>query len=368
MFKNYLNKIEPKNLFLISVLILSIFGLIMVFSSSSVKGMEDYADSYYFLKKQGIFLCIGLIIFIIFSKIETNFLEKNHKLFYGIGIIMLLLVFVPILGKKAGNATRWIDLGLFSFQPIEISKYMLLIFIAKHLAIKSKRIKEFRIGVISSTLPCIPYAVLLIMQPDYGNTVLLLTTIFAMIIISGARLSHLVSIFIVLSCSFYTLILMAPYRMQRLLSFMDPYADPQGSGHQIIQSYVALAKGGLFGVGLGNSSQKLFFLPAQHNDFIFSIIAEELGLLGSSMLLCLFGFLIYSGFKILERSKDLFSRNLIAGIVIITSLQIIINLSVTVGLMPPKGIPLPLISYGGSSLVFTLLAMGLILALDKRRK
>ena len=161
---------------------------------------------------------------------------------------------------------------------------------------------------------------------------------------------------------------MAPYRMQRLLSFMDPYADPQGSGHQIIQSYVALAKGGLFGVGLGNSSQKLFFLPAQHNDFIFSIIAEELGLLGSSILLCLFGFLIYSGFKILERSKDLFSRNLIAGIVIITSLQIIINLSVTVGLMPPKGIPLPLISYGGSSLVFTLLAMGLILALDKRRK
>jgi cell division protein FtsW len=151
------------------------------------------------------------------------------------------------------------------------------------------------------------------------------------------------------------------------MSFLNPYDDPQGTGYQIIQSFVSFAKGKLFGVGLGNSSQKLFFLPQGYNDFIFSIIAEELGFLGSMIIIILFGILIWSGFKMLERAKDLFSRNLISGIIILTSLQIIINISVTIGLMPTKGVPLPLISYGGSSLIFTLFAFGLILALDKRK-
>lgn len=367
MLKNYLDSIEPRILFLISTIILSTIGLLMVFSSSSIIAMENHADSFFYLKRQSLFLFIGLIVMIICSKLNTNFLSKNYKFFYIIGIILLLLVLIPMLGRKSGGATRWIQFLSFSIQPIEIAKYMLLIFIAQHLNIKNARIREFKIGVVSTFLPCLPYILLLLMQPDFGNTVLICITVFSMIILSGAKISHILSIFFVLLSSFLSLIYVAPYRMKRVMSFLNPYDDPQGTGYQIIQSFVSFAKGKFFGVGLGNSSQKLFFLPQGYNDFIFSIIAEELGFLGSMIIIILFGILIFSGFRMLERAKDLFSRNLISGIIILTSLQIIINISVTVGLMPTKGVPLPLISYGGSSLIFTLFAFGLILALDKRR-
>ena len=367
MLKNYLDSIEPRILFLISTILLSTIGLLMVFSSSSIIAMENHADSFFYLKRQSLFLFIGLIVMIICSKLNTNFLSKNYKFFYIIGIILLLLVLIPMLGRKSGGATRWIQFLSFSIQPIEIAKYMLLIFIAQHLNIKNARIREFKIGVVSTFLPCLPYILLLLMQPDFGNTVLICITVFSMIILSGAKISHILSIFFVLLSSFLSLIYVAPYRMKRVMSFLDPYDDPQGTGYQIIQSFVSFAKGKFFGVGLGNSSQKLFFLPQGYNDFIFSIIAEELGFLGSMVIIILFGILIFSGFRMLERAKDLFSRNLISGIIILTSLQIIINISVTVGLMPTKGVPLPLISYGGSSLIFTLFAFGLILALDKRR-
>ena len=367
MLKNYLDSIEPRILFLISTIILSTIGLLMVFSSSSIIAMENHADSFFYLKRQSLFLFIGLIVMIICSKLNTNFLSKNYKFFYIIGIILLLLVLIPMLGRKSGGATRWIQFLSFSIQPIEIAKYMLLIFIAQHLNIKNARIREFKIGVVSTFLPCLPYILLLLMQPDFGNTVLICITVFSIIILSGAKISHILSIFFVLLSSFLSLIYVAPYRMKRVMSFLNPYDDPQGTGYQIIQSFVSFAKGKFFGVGLGNSSQKLFFLPQGYNDFIFSIIAEELGFLGSMIIIILFGILIFSGFRMLERAKDLFSRNLISGIIILTSLQIIINISVTVGLMPTKGVPLPLISYGGSSLIFTLFAFGLILALDKRR-
>jgi cell division protein FtsW len=367
MLKNYLDSIEPRILFLISTILLSTIGLLMVFSSSSIIAMENHADSFFYLKRQSLFLFIGLIVMIICSKLNTNFLSKNYKFFYIIGIILLLLVLIPMLGRKSGGATRWIQFLSFSIQPIEIAKYMLLIFIAQHLNIKNTRIREFKIGVVSTFLPCLPYILLLLMQPDFGNTVLICITVFSMIILSGAKISHILSIFFVLLSSFLSLIYVAPYRMKRVMSFLNPYDDPQGTGYQIIQSFVSFAKGKFFGVGLGNSSQKLFFLPQGYNDFIFSIIAEELGFLGSMIIIILFGILIFSGFKMLERAKDLFSRNLISGIIILTSLQIIINISVTVGLMPTKGVPLPLISYGGSSLIFTLFAFGLILALDKRK-
>lgn len=367
MLKNYLDSIEPRILFLISTILLSTIGLLMVFSSSSIIAMENHADSFFYLKRQSLFLFIGLIVMIICSKLNTNFLSKNYKFFYIIGIILLLLVLIPMLGRKSGGATRWIQFLSFSIQPIEIAKYMLLIFIAQHLNIKNARIREFKIGVVSTFLPCLPYILLLLIQPDFGNTVLICITVFSMIILSGAKISHILSIFFVLLSSFLSLIYVAPYRMKRVMSFLDPYDDPQGTGYQIIQSFVSFAKGKFFGVGLGNSSQKLFFLPQGYNDFIFSIIAEELGFLGSMVIIILFGILIFSGFRMLERAKDLFSRNLISGIIILTSLQIIINISVTVGLMPTKGVPLPLISYGGSSLIFTLFAFGLILALDKRR-
>ena len=307
MLKNYLESVEPRILFVVSIIVLSIIGLIMVFNSSSIIAMENHADSFFYLKKQSLFLSIGLVIMLICSNINTSFLSKNYKLFYAIGIILLILVYVPMLGKKSGGATRWIQFLSFSIQPVEIAKYMLLIFIAQHLNIKNTRVKEFKIGVVSTFLPCVPYLTLLLMQPDFGNTVLICATIFAMIIISGAKFTHILSIFILLASSFLSLIYIAPYRMKRVMSFLNPYEDPQGSGYQIIQSFVSFAKGKFFGVGLGNSSQKLFFLPQGHNDFIFSIIAEELGFVGSLTLVFLFGILIYSGFKMLERAKDLFS-------------------------------------------------------------
>ena len=212
------------------------------------------------------------------------------------------------------------------------------------------------------------YVVLLLYQPDFGNTVLLLSTIFLMIIIAGAKIKHIIISFLLLGSSFIFLIFVAPYRIKRLMAFLNPYEDPHGTGYQIIQSFVSFANGKLFGVGLGNSSQKLFFLPQGHNDFIFSIIAEELGFAGCLFTIFLFLILFYSILKLLKRSRDLFCKYLICGILVITTIQVIINISVSVGLMPTKGVPLPLISYGGSSLVFTLGSLGLILGLDKRRK
>ena len=237
MLKSYLNSIEPRVIFIISTITLSIIGLLMVFSSSSIVAMENHADSFFYLKRQGLFLLLGLVIMGVCSSINTNILSKNYKFFYIIWIVLLILVLVPILGRKSGGATRWIQVFSFSLQPIEIAKYMLLIFIAQHLSIKNTRIKEFKIGVVSTFLPCIPYILLLLMQPDFGNTVLICVTIFGMIILSGAKLSHIFSIFLVLLSSFLSLIYIAPYRMKRVMSFLDPYEDPQGTGYQIIQSF-----------------------------------------------------------------------------------------------------------------------------------
>ena len=220
MLNNYLENIEPRVLFIFSIILLTIIGLVMVFSSSSIVAMENHADSFFYLKRQSLFLIIGLFIMLITSKVNTDVLSKNHKFFYIIGIILLLLVLVPMLGRKSGGATRWIQILSFSIQPIEISKYMLLIFIAQHLNIKNTRIKEFKIGVVSTLLPCIPYLLLLLMQPDFGNTVLICVTIFGMIILSGARMSHILGIFFLLISSFISLIYIAPYRMKRIMSFL----------------------------------------------------------------------------------------------------------------------------------------------------
>ena len=368
MLKSFLDNFEPRSLFIFSILVLSAFGLVMVFSSSSVSAMENHADAYYFLRKQSIYLVIGLSAFGISSLLNIEKIEKNYKFFYFLGILLLLLILIPGISKTAGGASRWINLGIFSFQPIELSKYFLIIFISKHLIVKKEKIKNFKIGVLSPFILSIPYVFLLLYQPDFGNTVLLLSTVFLMIIIAGAKLKHLIIVFSFLLSSFILLILAAPYRMKRLLAFLNPYEDPQGSGYQIIQSFISFAKGQFFGVGLGNSSQKLFFLPQGHNDFIFAIIAEELGFIGCIFTIVLFSLLFFSAYKLIRKNKDQFSKYLISGILMITIMQVILNISVSIGLMPTKGVPLPLISYGGSSLIFTLGSLGLILGLDRRRK
>ncbi len=368
MLISFLNNINPRTLFTLSTLMLSIFGLVMVFSSSSVQAMENHADPYFFLKKQTFYLGFGLVLFWISSKLKTEYLEKKYKFFYFIGFFLLALTLIPILSKTAGGASRWIQIAGISLQPIEISKYLLLIFIAKHLIVKLDKINTFKIGIISPFTLTLPYVIVLLSQPDFGNTVLVLSTIFLMIIIAGAKLKHIIFSFILLCISFGTLIMAAPYRMKRLLTFLNPYEDPHGAGYQIIQSYVSFAKGKFLGVGLGNSSQKLFFLPQNHNDFIFSIIAEELGFLGCILTLILFFSLFFSIYKMILRAKDVFCRYLMSGILLITLMQVIINISVTIGLIPTKGVPLPLVSYGGSSLVFTLFSLGIILALDMRKK
>ena len=368
MLDNLLKNFDPRIIFIFSILILSAFGLVMVFSSSSVFAMENHADAYFYLKKQTIYLALGLIAFSASSNLNTFNIEKNYKFYYFLGFLILFLILIPGLSKTAGGASRWINIAGFSIQPIEISKYLLLIFISKHLIIKKDKIKVFKVGVLSPFIISLPYVVLLLYQPDFGNTVLLLSTIFLMVIIAGAKIKHIIISFLLLGSSFIFLIFVAPYRIKRLMAFLNPYEDPHGTGYQIIQSFVSFANGKLFGVGLGNSSQKLFFLPQGHNDFIFSIIAEELGFAGCLFTIFLFLILFYSILKLLKRSRDLFCKYLICGILVITTIQVIINISVSVGLMPTKGVPLPLISYGGSSLVFTLGSLGLILGLDKRRK
>jgi cell division protein FtsW len=336
-------------------------GIVMIYSASSIYAWERYHDSFFFLKRQVIFLLIGAALAFFVMSIDYRILRKYARPLLLISIVLLLLVLIPGIGREVAGSRRWFRFKFISFQPSELANLALIIYISDFIVRKASVIKEFFKGFLPPVLALGAVAMLIIVQPDLGTTLALGVVVFLMLFIAGVRPAYLLSVILAALPALYVLIFTVPYRRTRILAFINPWLDPTGSGFQIIQSQVALGSGGIFGIGLGHSRQKLFYLPAAHTDFIFSIIGEELGLLGTVGVVVLFILLMQQGLKVIKNAPDKFGTFLSLGIVLMIALKAAINIGVSCALLPTKGLPLPFISYGGSSLIFDMVSIGLLI-------
>lgn len=357
---------------LLTILLLLSLGIVMVLSASSPTALAEDGDSYSYVKKQAQFAVLGLVLMGIISKFDYRKYKKLYKLAY-IGSIVLLLL-VPLIGYEVGGAKRWINvMGLFSIQPSEIAKIGMIVFYAAYLEKKKNDIKEFGKGFIQPLLFFFPIAIILVLlQTHLSATIIIAGIIAIMMLIAGSRLRYFLTIgtigIVLGAIALYILAKFANiggFRISRLISFMDPWADPTGTGWQTIQNLYAIGSGGLFGVGLGDSKQKYLYISEPHNDCIFAVLAEELGFIGCLVVIVLFGILIWRGILAAIKAPDLFGTLVAAGITTLIALQVIINIGVVTALLPVTGMPLPFFSYGGSSLLILLCSMGVLLNISR---
>jgi len=353
---------------LIGVLLISLFGLLMVYSSSYIWAEYKFNDPLKYVKNQGLFLIIGFILMIIVSKIDTKIYYKKSNLILFFSCLLLILVLIPGIGTVRNGSRSWFGIGSFGIQPSEFSKLALIIFTSKYL---SKNEKNMR-SILKGALPILGITFLIfgliMLQPDFGTGIIIVMSIIGLLFVGGVDFKFFIKIGILGIFGIAGLIIIAPYRLKRILSFLNPWSDPLGSGFQIIQSLYAIGPGGLFGQGFLNSRQKHFYLPEPQTDFIFAIISEEFGFLGVIIVVGLFLLIIYRGFMIARKCDDLFSKYLAFGMTFGLSFQAILNLMVVVGLIPVTGVTLPFLSYGGSSLLITMLQMGIILSIGRINK
>ncbi len=352
-------------LFLTTLLLVAL-GLTMVYSATGIMGKERFHDSTYFLKKEVVAVVIGFAGLFIAQKLPFRHLQKLVYPLFGLALIFLVLVLVPGVGIKIGGAQRWFRLGPISFQPSEFTKLAVILFMAHVLAKKKEKIKVFLVGFLPPFVLTGMAIVLVLAGKDLGNAVVLATTVFLLLFIGGARLSYLCSELLLALPAVYYLIAGQDYRRQRIKAFMNPWDYEKGAGFQIIQSYLAFHSGNWFGLGLGEGRQKLFYLPEAHTDFIFSVIGEELGLLGTLTVMALFAVWLFRIFVIAWKAPDVFSSYLALGIAILFGFQIIFNIGVVMGLLPTKGLALPFLSYGGTAMIISLTCVGLLLNISSR--
>lgn len=348
------------NLFSITVILICI-GVVMIYSSSSIYALERYKDSFFFVKRHLAFLIIGMALAFWVMSFDYRKLSSVAKPFFIISIFLLVLVLIPGIGREVSGAQRWFRFKFISFQPSELANLAVIIYTADFIARKQNYIRTFWKGFFPPMAVLGITALFILLQPDLGTTVSIGVVIFIMLFIAGVRVSYLISLLLSSLPVLYVLIFSVPYRRARIMAFLNPWLDPKGSGFQIIQSQIALGSGGIFGIGLGHSKQKLFYLPAAHTDYIFSIIGEEMGLVGTIGLIILFMLFIQQGVKIIKNAPDKFGYFLSLGLVLMFCLNAIINIGVSCGLLPTKGLPLPFISYGGSSLMFDMISVGILL-------
>lgn len=353
---------------LISVIAISIFGIIMIYSSSNIWAEYKFNDAFKYLKMQGLFLIVGIVLMIIISKIPYKYYLDKANIILVICFVLLILVLIPGIGKIRNGSRSWFGVGGLGIQPSEFMKLALIIFISKYLH-KNERnnisIKKDILPILFITLLTFG---LIMLQPDFGTGVIIVMSIIGILFISGLKMRFFIIAGIFGTMGAVALILIAPYRFERILSFINPWVDPLGTGFQAIQSLFAIGPGGLLGLGLGNSIQKHFYLPEPQTDFIFAIISEELGFLGVLIVSALFLTIIYRGMKISLNAKDLFSKYLSFGITFSLAFQALLNLMVVVSLIPITGVTLPFLSYGGSSLLITLCSMGILLNISRYQK
>ena len=337
------------------------FGLVMVYSASAIYASQTFGDSLFFFKRHLLALIIGLVLSLLAMSMDCDKIREHSKPILFASVLLLVLVFIPGLGKAAGGARRWIDLGFFSMQPSEIAKIGILIYLADFIQRRESRISNFFYGYIPPLVALGSVMFLIVLEPDLGTTITIGVIGLILLFLSGAKLKHIMATFLMVIPIIWYLVFSVPYRRKRILAFLNPWLDEKGYGFQIVQSFLALGSGGIFGVGLGQSKQKLFFLPASHTDFIFSIIGEELGFIGVSAVILLFGALLWQGARAALKVEDLFRKTLVFGIIFTISFEVLINIGVSTGLLPTKGLPLPFISYGGTSLVVHMVCIGLLL-------
>jgi len=306
-------------------------------------------------------LFIGAILTFLVMIMDYRKFREYAKPLLLLSIVLLVLVLVPGISREVAGARRWFRFKFLSFQPSELANLALIIYVADFIERKSNYIKHFIRGFLPLMCVLGVCALLILVEPDLGTTVALCVVVFIMLFIAGVRAEYLLSVILVSLPALYLLIFSVPYRRSRMLAFINPWLDPRGSGFQIIQSQIALGSGGIFGVGLGHSRQKLFYLPAAHTDFIFSIIGEELGLIGTLAVIILFIIFIQQGLKIIKNTVDKFGYFLALGLVLMISFKAIINIGVSCGVLPTKGLPLPFISYGGSSFIFDMVSVGILI-------
>jgi cell division protein FtsW len=352
---------DPAVLIVVTTAALVVLGLVMILSASSVASFETYGTSYLFFNKQLLWAGVGVVGFLFFYRLDYRKLRGLGYVFYGVVAAMLAAVLVPGMGVFAGGSSRWIDLGPLSFQPSELAKLALIVFGADVFARK----KERSLAVFAHTaLPMVPalggMALLVMLQPDLGTTVLLGVIGLGMLFAAGSPLRYVIPIGVLGGAVATVAAVSASYRRARILAFLHPWADPLNTGYQTIQSLIALGSGRWFGVGLGASRQKWMYVPNAHTDFIFSILGEEMGLLGTLAVVGLFSFLAYMGLRTARKAPDRFGMLLATGITIWISSQALINIGAVTASLPVTGVPLPLVSFGGTSLVISLAAMGIL--------
>ncbi len=346
--------------FVAIVLALLTYGLIMVFSASSATAHYRMNDTFYFIKKQFFFAMIGLVGMYIVSLVHYKVYYRFALPILGISAFLLLVVLTP-LGVSVNGAQRWLGFGSFTFQPSEIAKFAIVIFLAKSLPENKDLLEKFWSGFVVYLAIIGVVAGIILLEPHMSGAMIIIGVGVVMMFVAGAKIKHFFYMLGPAALAIAALIVVAPYRMKRFTTFLDPFSDMLGSGFQIVQSLYAIGSGGLFGLGLGQSRQKFLYLPEPQNDFIFSIICEELGFIGAVLVVVLFVALIWKGIQIAIKAPDTFSSMLVTGIISLIAVQVILNIAVVTSSMPATGIPLPFFSYGGTSLVILLAGMGMIL-------
>jgi cell division protein FtsW len=352
---------------LIAVAALLALGMTMVLSTSYLYSQERFADGTYFFRKQMIAMGGGLVLLIACSLLPSALYRRFAYPLLVATFIVLILVLIPGIGANRGGARRWISLVGFAFQPSELAKLAMVIYLAHSMAKKEARIRTFSVGVLPHLIVAGAFSGVLLLEPDFGSVLILTMLLYSMLFIGGVRVHHLLATALMALPLLVYVMMRAEYRLRRLMSFLDPWSDSAGSGFHVVQSLIAFGSGQLWGRGLGESRQKLFYLPEAHTDFVYSVIGEELGLLGALVVLVLFGVIILRGFRLTGRIEEPFDQYLAFGLTVLLGLQALIHMGVVMGLMPTKGLVLPFISYGGSAMVINLMEAGILLGLSRRR-
>ena len=350
----------------LTALALTCLGIVMVYSASSVAAQAQYRDGAFFLKRQVLYTIIGLAAMSVAWKVHYARLRRWTVPLLVLTVLAVIVVLFPHVGRAAGGARRWLPLGgVFNFQPAELAKLGLILYLSNFLANRGARVRQFIPGLVPPLLVLLILAVAILKQPDLGSVLILAMIAGVMLFVGGARLVHLLALGCAAVPAVIAVVLHESYRSSRLLAFLDPWKDPRGTGFHIIQSLLALGSGGLTGLGLGHSTQKFFYLPERHTDFIFAIIGEELGLAGAGAVLVLFALIAVWGFRIASRLPDRYGILLTTGLTTMLVGQAALNIGVVTGAVPITGVPLPFISFGGSSLVSNYLAIGMLLNLSQ---
>jgi cell division protein FtsW len=352
---------------IVSVTFLLLFAsVVMVYSTTGVVSQERFGDPFYYVKRQAVAAVIGVVLMFFCSRIPPSLLQSLSKYLYPVCALLLIIPLLPVVGDDAGGAKRWVDLRVVRFQPGEFVKLMFVVFAAGFFSRHEHKLGHFIDGIVKPVALVGVLGACYLMQPDFGSTVVLLLVALCMGLVAGVKVKHITACAIGCAIPLTILVLSSPYRLSRVVHFLSPFSDPSGKGYQLIQSLIAVGSGEVTGKGLGGSEQKLFFLPAAHTDFIFAVIGEELGFIGCVSILVLFSLLLWRGATLASRlSHNTFCCALATGLTMLIVIPALLNTGVVTGLLPTKGMVLPLIGYGGSSLVVCLMAIGLLLGLAR---